>query len=239
MNNNKNQIEQAFILAAGYGKRLLPLTKHYPKPLIKLKNKPLIDHLIDPLHEINIKKIFINTHYLSEKLIEHLNKRTDYKIFISQENNGILDTGGGIKQALGSKLDQPIYIINCDAMLFDNFIPMLNKLKENFDQRRMDFLLALSTVDEAIGYNGIGDFHLTANKMVERFDKNQNKVPFVNIGISIMQPKILKKIEKRIFSLNEAWDISIKNKRCFGIENNLKWVHTGTKEALEIAENML
>jgi MurNAc alpha-1-phosphate uridylyltransferase len=72
MNNNKNQIEQAFILAAGYGKRLLPLTKHYPKPLIKLKNKPLIDHLIDPLHEINIKKIFINTHYLSEKLIEYL-----------------------------------------------------------------------------------------------------------------------------------------------------------------------
>jgi len=239
MNNNENQIDQAFILAAGYGKRLLPLTKNSPKPLIKLKNKPLIDHLIDPLQKINIKKIFINTHYLSEKLIKHLNKRIDYKIFISQENDGILNTGGGIKYALKEELDQPIYIINCDAMLFDNYVPILNKLKKNFDQRKMDFLLSLSTIDEALGYSGNGDFHLTNNQTVERFDKNKNKEPFVNIGISIMQPKILRSIEKKIFSLNEAWDISIKNKRCFGIESNTKWVHTGTKEALEIAENML
>ncbi|MDB4225406.1 MAG: nucleotidyltransferase family protein [Alphaproteobacteria bacterium] len=239
MNTKINQIEQIFILAAGYGKRLLPLTKNSPKPLIKLKNKPLIDHLIDPLHEINIKKIFINTHYLSEKLTEHLNKRTDYKIFISQERDEILDTGGGIKYALGAKTDQPIYVINCDAMLFDNYIPMLNKLKKSFNQEKMDFLLGISTIDESIGYSGIGDFYLTENNMIKRFDKNQNEKPFVNIGISIMQPKILEQIEKRVFSLNEAWDVSIKNNRCFGIEGNLTWVHTGTKDALKIAENML
>ena len=124
-------------------------------------------------------------------------------------------------------------------MLFDNYIPMLNKLKKSFNQEKMDFLLGISTIDESIGYSGIGDFYLTENNMIKRFDKNQNEKPFVNIGISIMQPKILEQIEKRVFSLNEAWDVSIKNNRCFGIEGNLTWVHTGTKDALKIAENML
>ena len=67
---------KAFILAAGIGKRLRPYTKNIPKCLIKIKGVPLLDIWVDKLLNAGIKKIYINTFYLSEKLEGHINKST-------------------------------------------------------------------------------------------------------------------------------------------------------------------
>ena len=92
---------KAMILSAGYGKRLLPLTKNCPKPLLKVGNETLLSNTIHFLEKFGIKKIIINVHYLSEKIIQYINKnKFNSDITIIEEKEKILDTGGGILNAL-------------------------------------------------------------------------------------------------------------------------------------------
>ena len=63
----------AMILAAGKGRRMLPLTKTKPKPLIEVNGKSLIDYIIENLINANFSKIVINTSHLKESMLDHLN----------------------------------------------------------------------------------------------------------------------------------------------------------------------
>ena len=77
---------KALILSAGFGKRLLPLTKTCPKPLLKIGQETLLSNTINFLKECGIKEVVINVHYLREKIIEYLNKKKfDLKINIIEE----------------------------------------------------------------------------------------------------------------------------------------------------------
>ena len=72
--NLKFKISQALILAAGYGKRMQPLTLKTPKPLVKLLNKPLISYILDQLIINKINNCFINSHYLYRDINEYIKK---------------------------------------------------------------------------------------------------------------------------------------------------------------------
>ena len=79
----------AMILAAGYGKRMLPLTKEIPKPLIKVNSVPLLKNSIDFLYKIGCKKIIINTHYkhnLISDFIKEISINNNIKIFMNKVN---------------------------------------------------------------------------------------------------------------------------------------------------------
>ena len=67
-------VKNAMILAAGYGKRMLPITLNIPKPLVSIGNKPLIFYIIEKLKKEKINKTIVNTHYLSEKFYSILKK---------------------------------------------------------------------------------------------------------------------------------------------------------------------
>ena len=78
-------VGEAFILAAGFGRRLLPLTKDVPKPLVKINQKPMIDYIFDALDTIGIEKIYINTHYHYRKIFDFLEEKKMSNICISYE----------------------------------------------------------------------------------------------------------------------------------------------------------
>ena len=80
-------INTAIILCAGYGKRLNPITLKTPKPLIKLKNKPLLSNAIDLVLSLGIKKIKINTFYLSSQIKNFINS-SPYKNIVEVINDG-------------------------------------------------------------------------------------------------------------------------------------------------------
>ena len=67
-------IKKAMILAAGFGKRLQPLTLKFPKPLLKIGNETLLSNTLNFLQKSEIKKVVINVHYLGEQIIEYINK---------------------------------------------------------------------------------------------------------------------------------------------------------------------
>ena len=70
------QIKKAMILAAGYGKRLMPLTRETPKPLIKIGQKNFLERAIEILIKIGVTEIVINVHYLSDKIKEFLKSKS-------------------------------------------------------------------------------------------------------------------------------------------------------------------
>ena len=75
-------INTGMILAAGYGKRLRPITKKIPKPLLKVNNKLLIEYAIEILLKVGIKRIYINTHYKDKLIKNFIKKNITIKILL-------------------------------------------------------------------------------------------------------------------------------------------------------------
>ena len=69
------KINTAIILCAGYGKRLNPLTFKTPKPLLKLNDKTVLENCINLIIKLKIKKIFLNTFYLSDQIFDFVEKK--------------------------------------------------------------------------------------------------------------------------------------------------------------------
>ena len=139
-------IKHAIILAAGLGKRMLPLTNELPKPMVKIKGKPIIKHLIDLLDQIGIEKICVNVHYKSELLSDYLESIKNKKILISDETDELLDTGGGIKKAFDLLEEDNSFVFNSDILWNDVHVEQLRNMSEKFNTKDMDALLGLSLI---------------------------------------------------------------------------------------------
>jgi MurNAc alpha-1-phosphate uridylyltransferase len=108
--------EAAMVLAGGYGKRMMPLTKDIPKPMVVLRGRPLIDHVLDRIAAAGVERAVVNVHYCADKLEAHVLKRERPEIVISDERQQLLDTGGGVVNALGLIGQEPFLIHNSDSV---------------------------------------------------------------------------------------------------------------------------
>lgn len=92
---------EGMIFAAGLGTRLRPLTDERPKAMVELCGKPLLEHVILKMRQTGIEKIVVNVHHFAEQIRDFLTKRPELSegVVISDERNGLLDTGGGLRKA--------------------------------------------------------------------------------------------------------------------------------------------
>ena len=110
-------IKKAMILAAGFGKRIQPLTLSCPKPLLKINEETLLSNTIRFLELFGIKEVVINVHHLREQIIDYVSKKNfNLKINIIEEKEKILDTGGGVLNAIQHFSNNPFLIINPDTI---------------------------------------------------------------------------------------------------------------------------
>ena len=108
--------KKAIILAAGFGKRLQPLTRVIPKPLMPLWNKALLDHIIEMLKSWGVEEIVVNTHWLSQKTSEHLAARSyGVNIRLSEEKE-IRGTGGALELWREHFAEEPFWVVNGDIV---------------------------------------------------------------------------------------------------------------------------
>lgn len=228
----------AFVLAAGKGERMRPLTATIPKPLVPLGGKPLIDHVLDRLATAGIKKAVVNIHYLADKIEQHLAHRAKPQIVISDERKNLLDTGGGVLHALPQLGKDPFVIHNSDSVWIEGLGSNLNRLLNAWDETTMDSLMLVAPLAASIGYDGRGDFQMDPMGRLTR-QSGPKMAPFVFAGVSIAHPRLFESAPAGPFSLNKLWNQAIERERLFGLRLEGIWMHVGTPEALAEAEAAL
>lgn len=233
-----DDIDTAMVLAAGFGKRMRPLTETLPKPMVPLAGRPLIDHTLDRLAESGIGRAVVNVHYLADVLESHLAERRrdgiPPQIAISDERGLLLETGGGIANALALIGSKPFLVCNSDTTWFET-TANLPRLLDAWDGGRMDGLLLLAPRERSLGYAGDGDFHLAADGRLTRRGKGETS-PFAFSGVSIAHPRMFEGAPGGAFSLNVLWDRAMAEGRLYGLVLDGWWLHIGTSEALQEAE---
>ncbi|MDG1235866.1 MAG: nucleotidyltransferase family protein [Amylibacter sp.] len=224
------QVNCAMVFAAGLGTRMRPLTNTMPKPLIEVSGKPLIDYTLALLD--GVSKVVVNTHYCAEQLETHLDGRD---VICIREKQKLLETGGGLKNALPILGCGPILTLNSDAIFIGQ--NPVTKLREAWDPLRMDALLTLIPMTQTVGYGGVGDFFLDNGRIERRGMRDE--APFVYGGAQIIKTKLLADIQKAAFSLNIIWDQMIAGGRAFGLPHDGRWVDVGRPEGIAVAEKIL
>jgi MurNAc alpha-1-phosphate uridylyltransferase len=228
-------IDTAVVLAAGLGKRMRAHSDRLPKPLVEVAGKPLIDYALDRLAEAGVARAVVNVHYLADAIEKHLAARTRPRITMSDERGELLETGGGIAKALPLLGDAPFFAMNSDTLWIDSVRPNLVRLAEAFDPARMDALLLLAPTATSIGYDGRGDFRMTAGgQLVRRAERDV--APFVYAGAGILAPALFADAPKGAFSLTVLFDRAAEAERLHGLRLEGVWMHVGTPEAIAEAE---
>jgi MurNAc alpha-1-phosphate uridylyltransferase len=226
---------RAMLLAAGFGRRMRPLTATAPKPLIEVHGKALIDHALDRLAEAGVETAVVNVHYLADLLEAHLARRSRPAIIVSDERDALLDTGGGIRKALGHFGGAPFFLMNTDGLWLEGARPNLARLAEAWDAARMDALLLLAPTATSVGYDGVGDFVMSPEGRLSRRAEREI-APFVYAGVAILHPRLFADSPDGAFSLNMLFDRAIEQERLWGLRLDGLWMHVGTPAAIKEAE---
>ena len=226
------KIKHGMILAAGLGKRMQPITLKTPKPLIQIGNKNLLERAIDLLINHGIEEIAINVHHLPDQIKDFINKkRYKAKITISDEQNMLLDTGGGILHATRS-FKKPFVAINPDTLWSDAYSNELKDLEDLYFQKKKPCLLL---VNKNLSFDASfkGDFNLHDGEVSR---DNTNECIFT--GLQILDHSVFSSIKDKIFSMNKVWDSLIEENSLIGNESKQKFYHLNTKEIYDKISNL-
>jgi MurNAc alpha-1-phosphate uridylyltransferase len=216
------------LFAAGFGTRMKHLTAHQPKPLVQVGGKALIDHTLDLARDIAPKTIVANLHYLPHMLVDHL---AGSEVQAITETPDILETGGGLRDALPILGNAPVITMNTDA-IWQGSNPITLAL-EAWDPDKMDALLVCVPVAQTVGYVGDGDFTIAADGRLLRGAGN------VYGGVQIVKTDGLAAIKDSAFSLNVLWNQMLKDGRLFGVSYPGRWCDVGHPGGIELAEEMM
>ncbi|MCE9507465.1 MAG: nucleotidyltransferase family protein [Alphaproteobacteria bacterium] len=231
--------KKAFVLAAGLGERMRPLTNNCPKPLLAVDGKPMLDRCLDALAEAGVEEAVVNTFYLAPMIEEHLKSRQSPQITISSETE-LLDTGGGVKKKLEFFGDAPFYVLNADVVWTDGKQPALKALADKWDPARMDVLLLLYPIDKISVHAGKGDYYLAEGSDRPVFAKGSGKpANYIFTGPRIVHPRLFEGAPEGAFSFLELFHKAEKKGRLYGLRHSGEWYHVGTPEALEETNRIL
>lgn len=218
-------IKYGMILAAGLGKRMQPLTLKTPKPLLEINNYTLLERAINLLISHGVQEISINVHYLPDQIKSFINrKKFKVKITISNEENLLLDTGGGVLKGTQNFGDNPFFVINPDTVWSKHYLTELKSLEAIYLKNNKPTLLLVNkklSIDPSFK----GDFNLN-NEKISKDSENQ----FIFTGLQIINRSVFTNEKSEVFSLNKVWNKLIKDKNLLGLESNQKFYHLNTSD---------
>lgn len=200
---------KAMILAAGLGQRMLPITNTIPKPLIKLNNKFLIEYVIENLKNAGITEIVINIYHLKEQIKHALKNGNQWGVNIQySEESELLDTGGGILQAIQSNLigKKSFIVISSDIITNFDIRKLLAKLAKLAELDELDELDNLDKLAHLIlvpnpYFKPYGDFSLDNHYLTLPSTNYTTNYTYANIGI--FDPKFFANVQEKILPLSK------------------------------------
>ena len=170
-------IKKAMILAAGFGKRIQPLTLKSPKPLLKIGNETLLSNTLKFLELFGITQVVVNVHYLGEQIVDYINKnKFNLAINIVREKDKILDTGGGILNAIQHFSNEAFLIINPDTLWNSHYLKELKMMQKVFFENEKKCLLLVVNKKKSFDQSFKGDFNLK-NNLISR--KSRDNLDYI------------------------------------------------------------
>jgi MurNAc alpha-1-phosphate uridylyltransferase len=234
-----NAPKTAFVLAAGLGTRMRPLTNDRSKALVEVGGRALIDHMLDRLRDAGATRFVVNVHAFADRLEAHLKARTDLDIVISDERDALLETGGGLKKAAPLLGTDPIWVANIDSVwIEDHESRALKELAAAWDGAAMDAILLLARMDRTTGFDGAGDFFMDGDNRLT-FRNAAAAAPLNYMGVHITRPGIVGDVPEDAFSLSRIWRQSAPQGRLHGVLMEGDWMHVGDPAARDVAEARL
>jgi MurNAc alpha-1-phosphate uridylyltransferase len=214
----------AMILAAGRGKRLKQVTESIPKPLVEVRGQSLIERHLHNFYAAGITEVVINLGWLGDKIVERIGTGSQYGVSVaySQEGDELLETGGGIYNALHLLGDDPFLVVNADIY---TDLPVGD----------------LSLADDALGhlvlvptpdYRDSGDFDL-----VDGLVRNGEAPELTYGGISMYRPEFFENCEPGRFSIVPIMRSTADAGRMQGSRYDGVWADIGTQERLAALRN--
>ena len=215
------RINTAFILCAGFGKRLNPLTLDIPKPLIKFNNITVLETCINLIESLGIQRIFLNTFYLKDQIYNFINhKKFKSKITIVEDGESILDTGGGISNMMKHTNEDNVLIFNPDTIWKKNYSNEIIEMEKIYFSKKLKNILLLVKKELSFDKNLNGDFDLKENLIIKNNDRK-----FIYTGCQIMNKKLIYDYKDKIFSIITVWNDLIEKKELYGFETNNDFYH--------------
>jgi MurNAc alpha-1-phosphate uridylyltransferase len=233
------QIKQAMILAAGKGTRLGHLTQSTPKPLIEVCGTPVLIHLLNHLKSYGVEKIAINTHYLAaqvEQAVKVWSKDAGIDVRIYHEEE-LLNTGGGICQAIPFFEGKPFFLVNGDAV-WTGGTELFKELENTFRREHMEALLGFIDLDKTSAFRAPkADYEMDAAGQI--LGRGTRGASWVYMCAAILTPELFAGRDVKPFSLIELYDKAMHKGELYGMSFSGLWADMGTPEGLAFAENLL
>jgi len=222
---------KAMILAAGQGKRMRPLTDTTAKALLQVRERSLIEHIILSLVNAGISDLVINLHHFAELIESHLGNGDRFGASIQYSHETILlDTAGGILNAMDLLGAEPFAVVNADIFTDYDFSGLKNLLPIAATDRSI--LGHLVLVDNPARHPG-GDFALsntkTDGRCLLRLDSDKS---LTWSGISVLRPELFHGLAAGSSPLRDLFVPAITADRMTGEHFKGSWTDVGTPERL-------
>ena len=201
------KVKKAIILGAGFGKRMRPMTKKIPKPLVKINGVTLLENSIKFLSSLDVKYIVVNAHHFHKEMVNFVKRK-------------ILNTGGGILNASKKFKKQPFFVLNPDTLWRRGYKKEIRKLEKVYLKNKKPTMLLVSK-SKSYDRSFKGDFNLNSKNEILRQKNNK----FIFTGVQIINRSVFKKRKIRPFSMNKVWDDLIRSKELLGVTSKQRFFH--------------
>ena len=215
------KINTALILCAGLGKRLNPLTLETPKPLLELNNKTILESCINIIIKLGIKKVYLNTFHLSEKIDDFVRQKNfRIEIEIIEDGNKILNTGGGILNMINHSQNSEFLIFNPDTLWSEKYISEISEMQNFYFLNKLENILMVANKELSFDKKLKADFDLKNNLLKKNNNKN-----FIYTGCQILSKSLFKKYKVDNFSISLIWNELLKKGELNGFESFNQFRH--------------
>lgn len=222
------------LMAGGFGKRLLPLTKNCPKPMLTFSGRPFLEITIEKFKDQGIEDILISTHYLAEKIQNHFGTGEKNGVSIRYVNEKEpCGTAGSLSLLKELNISYPIILVNSDILTNLKLAEILKKHHSS----KADLTICVRKYYQKNPYGVL----LTKNNKVIGVEEKPITISLVSAGIYIISKKAIEEIFKMKRTFLDMPDfIDLLIKKDFSVsfyEIDGYWRDIGTLEDLEIARD--
>lgn len=219
------------ILAAGEGRRMLPLTKSTPKPLLKIGKHSLLEHHLIRLESLGFKDIVINIAYLGSMIRQHIGDGSQFNLNIQysdESSTGALETAGGILKALPLISSKGFLVINSDIWTDFDFLSLLESRNINNSNQKLGTIVLVNNPE----HNKLGDFNINETGELSLIDEESSNT-YTFSGIALYQKSIFQGLSISKQPLAPILKQLIQGHALNQIVHNGLWTDVGTPARLE------